>query len=116
MNIKQLKQDKADLAAKLAKVKAEGWKLGAVPVATRTEDQVKALAKVDADIAELPAFGLQPCEFRREIGLVLLQLLDVHVCSQMRSGNDGKQKAASAGPEAKTYASGQALAALGVAM
>jgi HK97 family phage major capsid protein len=52
MNIKQLKQDRADLAAKLAGLKADGWKLGAVAVASRTPEQVAALAKVDADIAE----------------------------------------------------------------
>ncbi len=51
MNIKQLRQNKADLAAKLSALKADGWKLGGVPAATRTPEQVAALAKVDADIA-----------------------------------------------------------------
>jgi HK97 family phage major capsid protein len=51
MNIKQLKQDKADLAAKLAALKADGWKLGAVAVKDRTPEQIAALAKVDTDIA-----------------------------------------------------------------
>lgn len=55
MNLKQLRQDRADLAAKLAGLKAEGWKLGAVAVASRTPEQVAALAKVDTDIAETMA-------------------------------------------------------------
>jgi HK97 family phage major capsid protein len=51
MNIKQLKQDKADLAAKLAALKAEGWKLGAVAAKDRTPEQIAALAKIDTDIS-----------------------------------------------------------------
>jgi len=66
MNIKQLKQDKADLAAKLAALKAEGWKLGAVPAATRTPEQIAALAKVDTDIAEtMAAQALNESELAR---------------------------------------------------
>ena len=53
MNIKQLKQDKADLNAKLAKVKAEGWKLGAVAVKERTPEQVARLTAIDAEITAL---------------------------------------------------------------
>ena len=53
MNIKQLKQDKADLAARLAKVKAEGWKLGAVAVKERTPEQVARLTAIDAEITAL---------------------------------------------------------------
>ena len=66
MNIKQLRQDKADLAAKLSALKADGWKLGAVPAATRTPDQVAALAKIDTDIAEtMAAQALNESELAR---------------------------------------------------
>jgi HK97 family phage major capsid protein len=53
MNIKQLKQNKADLAAKLAKVKAEGWKLGAVAAKDRTPEQASRLTAIDTEIAAI---------------------------------------------------------------
>lgn len=51
MDIRKLKQDKADLKAKLESLKAEGWKTGAIAVKERSPEQATRLTEIDGLIA-----------------------------------------------------------------
>lgn len=51
INIKELRQTRADLAAELAQLKSEGWKLGAIPASKRSAEDKTRLADLDGAIA-----------------------------------------------------------------